>query len=170
MWELLNSFEHTAFRLEVRDRYDEDDEAGSLAKFLTGEPDDLPWLQEWLELVRDADAAGRRFSRVRVVTVPLSDYSRFGMWCAQFTTAAGEDIRYLARDQADAVGVPKHDYWLFDSTTLVRMNFDDSDRFAGSELVTDAREVVQHNGWRDAAWHHAVRRDDFAGQQHRGRD
>ncbi|GAB3814822.1 DUF6879 family protein [Kribbella italica] len=170
MWDLLNSFEHTAFRLEVRDRYDESDEAGSLAKFLAGEPDDLPWMQEWLDLVREAREGGRSFSRVRVVTVPLTDYSRFGLWCAQFTNEAGEDIRYLARDQADVAGVPKHDYWLFDSTTLVRMDFDDADGFLGTELITDPSQVVKHNYWRDAAWHHAVRRDDFAGQQHRGRD
>jgi hypothetical protein len=102
------------------------------------------------------------------VTVPLTDYSRFGVWCSQFTTAAGEDIRYLPREQADNDGVPKHDYWLFDSRTVVRMNFDDNDVFLGSELINDPAQVVQHNYWRDAAWHRAVRRDDFA-SQHIGR-
>jgi hypothetical protein len=153
----------------VRDRYDESDEIESLAKYLAGEPDDLQWMQEWLDLVREASAAGRRFARVRVVTVPLTDYSRFGVWCAQFTNGAGEDIRYLPREQADAAGLAKHDYWLFDSKTLVRMDFDDNDAFLGSELIYDPAEVVQHNYWRDAAWHHAVRRDDFASQQHLGR-
>ena len=170
MWELLNSFEHTAYRLEVRDRYDEPDEAESLAKYLAGEPDDLAWMQEWFDLVRRAVSAGRRFARVRVVTLPLTDYSRFGVWCAQFTNDAGEDIRYLPRDQADVAGLPKHDYWLFDSTTLVRMTFDDNDAFLSSELIDDPATVVQHSYWRDAAWHHAVRRDDFASQQHLGRD
>jgi hypothetical protein len=166
LWELLNSFEHTAFRLEVRDRYDEPDEHESLAQYLAGEPDDLSWMQEWFDLVRKATANGKRVSRVRVVTVPLTDYSRFGLWCAQFTNSAGEDIRYLPRDDADAVGLPHHDYWMFDSTTLVRMNFDDNDMFLANELVDDPAVVVQHNYWRDAAWHHAVRRDDFASQQH----
>lgn len=153
----------------MRDRYDESDESGSLAKYLAGEPDDLPWMQEWLDLVRDATAAGRQFARVRVVSVPLTDYSRFGLWCAQFANDAGEGIRYLPREQADAAGLPTHDYWLFDSTTLVRMNFDENDAFLGSALIDDPAEVVQHNYWRDAAWHHAIRRDDFAGQQHLGR-
>jgi hypothetical protein len=153
----------------VRDRYDEPDEAEPLRKYLAGEPDDLAWLQEWFDLVREATAAGRRFVRVRVVTVPLTDYSRFGVQCAKFTNEAGEDIRYLPRDQADAAGLPQHDYWLFDSTTLVRMNFDDSDVFTGSELIGDPSQVVQHNYWRDAALHHAVRRDEFASQQHLGR-
>jgi hypothetical protein len=119
-------------------------------------------------MVRDATAGGKRFARVRVVSVPLTDYSRFGVWCAQFTNGAGEDIRYLERDQAGAAGVPGHDYWLFDSRMLVRMDFDDHDAFLGVELVEDPTAVVQHNYWRDAAWHYAVKRDDFA-EQHLGR-
>ena len=57
LWELLNSFEHTAFRLEVRDRYDEPDEDESLAKYPAGEPDDLSWMQEWFDLVCKAAPA-----------------------------------------------------------------------------------------------------------------
>jgi hypothetical protein len=167
--QLFRSFEHTAFRLEVRDRYDADYENESLRKFLAGEHDDLPWMQDWLAMIRDATAAGKRFSRVRVVSLPLTDYSKFGVWCAQFTNGAGEDIRYLVRDQASAAGLPNHDYWLFDSRKLVRMHFDDNDAFLGGEVIEDAAEVVQHNYWRDVAWHHAVKRDDFAAEQHLGR-
>jgi len=114
---------------------------------------------------REATARGRRFARVRVVSLPLTDYSRFGLWCAQFTNAAGEDIRYLDRGQAGALKLPGHDYWLFDSRLLLRMHFDDHDAFLGGEVIEDAAEIVQHNYWRDAAWHHAIRRDDFATQQ-----
>lgn len=116
-------------------------------------------------MVREATAKGRRFTRVRLVTLPLTDYSRFGVRCAQFTNGAGEDIRYLPRDRADVVGLPDHDYWLFDSRLLVRMHFDD-DAFLGGEVIENAAEIVKHNHWRDAAWHHAVRRDDFAAEQH----
>jgi hypothetical protein len=126
-------------------------------------------MQSWLTMIREATAEGRRFGRVRVVTMPLTGYSRFGVWCAQFTNGAGEDIRYVTRDVADAEGLPKHDYWLFDSRKLVRMHFDDADSFLGGEVIEDPAEIVQHNYWRDAAWHRAVRRDDFATEQGVGR-
>jgi hypothetical protein len=160
--QLFRSFEHTAFRLEVRDRYDPPYETESVRKFLAGEPDDLAWSESWLSMVREAIAAGKHFRRVRVVSIPLTDYSRVGVWASQFTTAAGEDIRYLERDRAEAEGLPRHDYWLFDSRTLVWMHFDDTDRCVGCEVIDDPTVIVQHNYWRDAAWHHAVRRDDFA--------
>jgi len=154
----------------VRDRYDSSYENESLGKFLREEPDDLPWMQDWLTMIREATDNGLRFSRVRVVSLPLTDYSRFGIWCAQFTNGAGEDIRYLTRDEAKAEELPSHDYWLFDSSKLVRMHFDDADRFQGGELIEDPAVIVEHNYWRDAARHHARRRDDFATEQQQQRD
>jgi uncharacterized protein DUF6879 len=126
-------------------------------------------MQTWLDMLREATAEGRRFARVRVVSLPLNDYSRFGVWCAQFTSGAGEDIRYLVQDDAKAAELPDHDYWLFDSRKLVRMHFDDADRFLGGEVIEDPTDIVQANYWRDAAWHKAVRRDDFVKQQTVGR-
>lgn len=153
----------------MRDSYDAPDESEPLRKFLAGEPDDLQWFEGWLDMIRAATAEGRQFARVRVVTEPLTDYSRFGVWCSQFTNGAGEDIRYLKRDKAEAKGLPDYDYWLFDSHMLVRMNFDDNDAFLGAEVIEDPVVVVAHNYWRDTAWHFAVGRDDFADEQGIGR-
>lgn len=160
--QLFRSFEHTAFRLEARDYYYSPNEAKALEQFVAGAPVDMGWFQNWLSMIREAKAAGRRFTRVRVVSAPLTEYSRFGLFCSQYTNDAGEDIRYLTRDQARTEGLPDHDFWLFDSRKLVRMHFDDQEHFLGGEVINDAAEIVQHNYWRDAAWHKAVRRDDFA--------
>lgn len=111
-------------------------------------------------MVGEATAAGRRFARVRVVSMPLTDYSRFAVFCSGYTNAAGEDIRYLRRDEA--ADLPDYDYWLFDSRKLVRMYFDDAENFLGGEIIEDSAEIVNHNYWRDVARHRAVRRDDFA--------
>lgn len=158
--QLFHSFEHTAYRLEARDYYNSPNETRALEQFLAGEPVDMGWFQNWLSMIRAATAEGRIFRRVRVVSLPLTDYSRFGVFCSQYTNAAGEDIRYLARDQAE--GLPQDDYWLFDSRKLVKMHFDEQEHFLGGEVVDDPAEIVQHNYWRDATWHRAVRRDDFA--------
>ncbi|WP_346434314.1 DUF6879 family protein [Candidatus Protofrankia californiensis] len=157
---LFRAFEHTAFRLETRDEYKSANETQALRQFVAGEPVDMGWFQNWLSMIREATAAGRRFSRVRVVSTPLTDYSRFGVFCSGHTNAAGEDIRYLSRE--DAAGLPDYDYWLFDSSKLVRMHFDDDENFLSGELIEDPAVIVEHNYWRDAAWHRAVRRDDFA--------
>ena len=159
---LFTSFQHTAFRLEVRSRYNPSYEGETLRRFLAGEPIDLSWMQDWLRMVREATAEGQRFARVRVVDLPMSDWNRYSYVLAEHNIAAGEDIRYLAR--GNAPDLPDYDYWLFDSSKLVVMRFDETDRFIGGELAEDPAEIVQANYWRDAAWHKAVRRDDFAGE------
>lgn len=120
-------------------------------------------MQAWLGMVREGTAEGRRVARVRVVDLPMSEWNRYSYALAEHNIRAGEDIRYLARDQAPA-GLPANDYWLFDSSKLIVMRFDDADRFVGGELVEDPSGVVRANYWRDAAWHWAVRRDDFASE------
>jgi hypothetical protein len=130
-----------------------------LRQFVAGEPVDMDWFANWLALIRQVSADGKRFRRVRVVSTPLTDYSRFAVFCSKYTNEAGEDIRYLERDRAE--GLPEYDYWLFDSRLLVRMHFTDDDDFLGGEVIEDPAVVVQHNHWRDAAWHRAVQQDEF---------
>nr|WP_232237507.1 DUF6879 family protein [Actinoalloteichus fjordicus] len=126
-------------------------------------------MQDWLSMVREATAEGRRFMRVRVVSLPLSDYNRWSYVIAQHNIAAGEDIRYITHESAQEAGLPDSDYWLFDSRQLLRMEFGEDNRFVGGELIGDSAEIVQHNYWRDVAWHHAVRRDEFATAEQFGR-
>ncbi|WP_242613304.1 DUF6879 family protein [Herbihabitans rhizosphaerae] len=164
---LFENYEHTAFRLEVRDRYNVSYETESVNKFLSGDVAEMDvryrQANDWTDMVARSGAAGKLFERVRVVSEPFTDYTRYGLWSSQFTCGAGEDIRYLKRDQAN--GLPNHDYWLFDSRILVMMNFDDDDQPLEHEIIDDQPELlVQHNYWRDAAWHHAIRREDFVAQ------
>ncbi|MGB8996875.1 MAG: DUF6879 family protein [Pseudonocardiaceae bacterium] len=163
--QLFHTFEHTAFRLEVRATYAPSYERESFQKFLAGEPYELPWIQDWLSMVRDAAMEGRCFARVRAVSLPMSDYNRWSHVIAQHNIAAGEDIRYLTSERAQELELPDHDYWLFDSCKLLRMRFDEADRFLSGEIIEDSAEIVRHNYWRDAAWHHAVRRNDFATEE-----
>jgi hypothetical protein len=148
----------------VRERYNALGER--VADFLAGTLEDEEREGWWLPNVRKATAEGRRFCRVRVVSIPPSDYTRYGLFTSRHTIAAGEDIRYLLRTTADELELPNHDYWLFDSRVLARMHFDDSDdRLKTVEIIEgDHKQVVQHNYWRDVAWHHAAKRGDFVAQ------
>jgi hypothetical protein len=153
---LFHEFEHTAFRLETREQYYEREQ---LAQFLAGQQVDLSYMTSWLELMRRSRAQGKRIERVRIVSWPPSDYTRYGLWLAQYNTEAGEDIRYVPRDRA--AGLPEVDYWLLDSCRLYRLRFAEDDGLLGAEQVTDPAAIVQAGAWRDAAWHHAIPYRDF---------
>ncbi|MFI2432446.1 DUF6879 family protein [Streptomyces sp. NPDC018693] len=160
--DLFRDFKHTAWRLETRRGYASDRSSPKWARFLAGEniagdPDNA-----WRENVRAQTAQGKRFERVRLVDQPLTQGQEFLLASAPSNVAAGEDIRNLARAQADKLRLPSYDFWLFDSKILARFAFDDNDTTLGVYVTEDPADVLAACQARDAAWHHAVRTEDFA--------
>ncbi|WP_307783444.1 DUF6879 family protein [Streptomyces sp. MBT53] len=148
--------------METRRGYASDRNSPKWARFLVGEDiagePDNPW---W-ENLRAQVSLGKRFERVRVVDQPLTQGQEFLRASAPSNVAAGEDIRTLTRHQAEQLRLPDYDFWLFDSKTLARFAFDDEDTTLGVYLTEDPVEVLAACQVRDAAWHHAVRAEEFA--------
>jgi Family of unknown function (DUF6879) len=158
----VRGYQHTAFRLEIRDRYNEPGEAEPLQRFLAGESIG-DWYEDWEELQRRWAAEGKRMTRVRVVSEPHTDYIRFGLLLAGLSAAVGEDIRYLPRDQAKDLDLPGYDFWLIDSTRVAILRFSDDDALLGAEIHDDPVLVVRHCYYRDVAWQHAIPYAEYAG-------
>ncbi len=153
---LFRDFDHHAFHLEVQDSYHTPEESGPFELFLTGRPDDFAWHQPWLDLVRQATDADRSITRVRVVSVPHVDYTRWGLVVAEHNIAAGEDIRWLPGHLVKATELPGDDYWLFDDNRVVFTIFEPSGRFAGGAATTDPRIVDYCRKVRDQVWSVAI--------------
>ncbi|NUP17083.1 MAG: hypothetical protein HOZ81_13440 [Streptomyces sp.] len=157
----FEGFEHTAFRLETRRGYAVDIGTDRYERFLRGEP--LPFEPDnpWHAGVRRQTALGKRFERVRLVDDPMTLGQRFLFASGMANVEAGEDIRNLPRAEADRLGLPGFDFWLFDSRTLARFHFDADDDTLGVELITEPAQVLAACQARDAAWHHAVPTREF---------
>jgi Family of unknown function (DUF6879) len=154
LWDFVLSYGRTAFRLEMHEHYRERDEIMPLARFLSGQPD-YAWNQEWADMIRVRTAFGEPMSRVRIVSEPHSDYTRFGLDLARINVEAGEDIRYLPRDQAAGLDLPDHDFWLIDDRRVAILKY--SDGFLLGGRVSDKQPVVdEYIHWRDVAWAAAV--------------
>ncbi|MQY24598.1 hypothetical protein NRB56_01460 [Nocardia sp. RB56] len=108
----------SAFHLEVRDEYHVPAEDERLQRFLRGVPTPTPWLP-WHDLVRETVERGVAMQRLRVVTVPHSDYQRWLLSVAGRGIEAGEDIRYLPRHLAGEV--PPDDWWLMDDRVVFNL-------------------------------------------------
>ena len=160
---LLRSFQRTAFRFEVRDSYNSEVGREAFRRFLAQEPDAFLWHQQWLDKLRRDHEQGKRWQRIRIVTVPVSDWTRYGVTVGRLNVQAGEDIRYLRRSAAEALGLQPYDAWLLDDEQLVRMHFDDlDDSFIGAEIITYAATLEKHRAWQQLAWQHAQPLDVFA--------
>ncbi|MDX2920680.1 MULTISPECIES: DUF6879 family protein [Streptomyces] len=158
----FREFKHTAFRLETRRGYASDRNSPKGGRWKSGvdisaEPDNA-----WRENVRAQTAEGKRFERVRLVDQPLTEGQQFLLDSGHSNVAAGEDVRNLPRPEADRLGLPEHDFWLFDSRLVARFVFDEDDTTLGVILSEDPAEVPLACQARDAAWHHATHTADFA--------
>ena len=58
--------------------------------------------------------------------------------------------------------MPDFDYWLFDSTKVVKLHFDDEDRPRTAEILTKTSMVTDLAAALDAALERATSRDQFA--------
>ncbi|MFC8267828.1 DUF6879 family protein [Streptomyces cinereoruber] len=159
---LFREFEHTAWRLETRRGYASDRRSESWAEWKAGADITAEPPNAWRENVAAARAEGRRFERVRLVDEPLTEGQEFLLLTGLGNVASGEDIRNLPRAQAQALGLPDHDFWLFDSRILARFVFDEDDTTLGVILSEDPTEIAAACQARDAAWHHAIPTREYA--------
>jgi hypothetical protein len=162
---LLKSFNRSAWRLETYDSYHLDYEAADFERFVAGHPvppPEVSWWRPWLDRISAMAQQGKRVGRVRILAEPPTDYQRWELWAARWHADAGEQIGYLGRSQAVALGLPTdHDWWLLDEQAVIVMRFDETGRIAGKELVTDPGIVAQHREWRDLAVRHAIPAEEF---------
>jgi hypothetical protein len=84
----------------------------------------------------------------------LTDYLRYEFAVYRHTVAAGEDIRILDLTDQPAPGLPGQDFWLFDDTAVVRMDYDDHGVQLGRELLENI-DPAPYAEWQRLALAHA---------------
>ncbi|MFJ7267238.1 DUF6879 family protein [Streptomyces sp. NPDC099050] len=144
--ELLAGCRQSAVHLEMRDHYDDPDEAPRVAAWKAGyrpNPDDRStWWRPWLDMVAETVSRGVLIRRARIISEPVSDYTRY-LYDGTFTNvAAGEDIRWLPRRQASDLALPGNDFWVFDGRLVRFGHFSGEGAYLGDE-VTDEPSVAK---------------------------
>ncbi|QIS21021.1 DUF6879 family protein [Nocardia terpenica] len=159
--DLFRECRSEAFHLEVRDDYAVAVESEPFRRFLDNEPDDYAWFRDWEILVEELTGRGVTMRRVRVVTVPHTDYQRWSLIVAKRNIDAGEDIRYLPRHLAGEV--PPDDWWLMDDERVIFNLVDQQLKSAGIAITTDPRIIEYCQGVKQRLWSLATPHADYAG-------
>jgi hypothetical protein len=119
----------------------------------------------WLVRVRHFRDTGRWIGRVHLISRPLSDYLRYEFAVYSHTVQAGEDVRILDVTDQPNPGLPMQDYWLFDDTTVVRMDYAPDGTQLGRELL-EGVDPGPYVAWKQLALKHAERfTDDWMNRQ-----
>lgn len=121
----FTEIEREAWRLETLPQYLVPQEAEEYAAFRAGRPATPYTGSSYTERVSRQRAEGKLNGRVHIVTQPLSDYLRF-----EFTryygvhVRAGDDIRILDVTNGTNPLEGVQDFWMFDRTEVVLMNYE----------------------------------------------
>lgn len=160
LWvDLFKECQHEAFHLETRDSYSVPRESERLRRFLNGEPPPPDPRTPWQALVRETTGRGVSMTRVRVVTVPLSDYQRWLLSVTHHNVNAGEDIRYVPRNITEEV--PPDDWWLLDDQRVAYNLWDEKGGPAGLAVTTDSRIIDYCQTVRQRLWAFATPYAEF---------
>lgn len=148
------------FRLEALPTYLVPEEAEDLAAWRRGSRELLtPETSGWLANVRDSSSRGVRWSRVRVLDYPLSEYSEYELHGYQANAAAGERV-FVADRAWSAELADLQDFWMFDET-VIRMVYAADGHFVRPELVEDQAEVARCRAMRAASLRHSIPLADY---------
>ena len=161
--ELLHrGFEREALHLEMRDAYGTAVELPHMAKWASGEPDDLEWLQGWCATLRKHVKAGRCVRRARVVSEPLSDYQRWSYSIAYPMVEAGEDIRWVPRQLVSSVALPGNDFYLFDDRLALFLLYSGNGLSAGMLSSSDPADLQLCRSAFEATWKLSIPHREYA--------
>lgn len=141
---LFSSVTTSAFRLETLQAYDVPAEHDAFRRFAAGEAQAKPDLSDWCDRVRRAAVAGCRYSRVHVVTEPLTAYIRFELAAYADTSAAGEQIMIVpVREGSWPARLPRADFWLFDDSVLLNLAYNQAGQLTGASVIDSGNPVVE---------------------------
>jgi hypothetical protein len=161
--DLFDQFTSTVFRLEARQQYLVEQEDEALQRFLRGEPRPERSLRTmaWMRQIATSTMAGRRWQRVRLISHPLTNYTRFELFGLLGNSACGDDTRFAVLDEhPELAELVAQDYWLFDHDTpspvAGLMRYDDAGHFLGADVSTDPTVIDRCKRWRELALAHSI--------------
>ncbi|MCC5481208.1 DUF6879 family protein [Streptomyces barringtoniae] len=163
--ELLGAATRSAVHLEMRDSYAVDYEAGPFAQWRASHrynlADRASWWRPWLDLIQETVGRGVVVRRARVVSQPVSEYTRF-LYDGTFTNvAAGEQVRWLPRRQASDIALPGNDFWLIDGRLIRWNHFTGEGASAGGEISEDPAAAKLCADAFEAVWARAIPHDQY---------
>ncbi|MDT0469099.1 DUF6879 family protein [Streptomyces gibsoniae] len=163
--ELIEGCTRSAVHMEMRDSYAVDYEEGPFAQWRNGfrhNPGDrASWWRPWLDLIQETVGRGVVVRRARIVSEPVSEYTRFLHEGTFTNVAAGEQVRWLPRRRASGIALPGNDFWLFDGRWVHWNHFAGEGSWTGEEITDDAAAAKLCAEAFEAVWSSAIPHDQY---------
>jgi hypothetical protein len=160
--DLLSGCRQTADHLEMRDIYGMSDEVADFATWQqSGAVPHPTYLEGWFDQVGATRMRGVAVRRLRVVSLPPSDYIRFEHATTGHNVAAGEEVRWLSRRDAADLVLPGTDCWIFDGRAVWWNFFDGNGNYTGQGFTANPHVSDLYASAFEATWKRATPHAQF---------
>lgn len=138
--QMFNEFRESALRIETLDEYHiTGGEWEDFERYKSGFSYTAHSIGDWIENLKRWNSQGKIIRRIRIIPELLNAYLKYEFEAYLDNISAGEIIRVVPRSKYESLVLKEimGDFWLFDQTYLLKMNYDNARRFLGGKLVED---------------------------------
>ncbi len=136
----FNTAKTSIFRFEGLQDYSAMDGEDMVRSFiLTGKLSTHPSESKWWQDMLEKNKNGIKTARVRLVTLPLNDYTKMELaWHKEAAAYSGDDIRIIEKEKFQDIFMfnnPLSDFWLIDDKYAFKMTYSFKGKFLSDEQV-----------------------------------
>lgn len=142
MLEYFNSFKKNAFRVEILQSYNVDEEQKAYRYFLLNKK--LPeWFwEDWCDIIKQAKTRWAKMQRVHLINFPINPYISFELEVYKKNITAWEEIYYIPLEKLETE--IKSDFWIFDDNAVLEMYYDNNGKFLDfKKIENDKNTYIQ---------------------------
>ncbi len=134
LFDYLKSANKSLFRFESLQTYNVEGEDIS-------DPDE--GMEDWWDFIASKTKAGVTMQRVRLVTQPLTDYTKMELEVHKKSKTFGDDIRIIDEEKFKSLQIKQQDFWLIDDSVCLTMNYSASGEYLGFTIENDVETYLK---------------------------
>ena len=138
LMKLLDEFKYSAQRIETLPVYKVEGEWEEYERYISGIPEFDFGKNSWIQKIERIVQNNGEMERIRIVPQQINSYLRFETETGYIpNSVAGEKILVMPQKQYEMM-TPlelRGDFWIFDNSKVLKMNYAEDGEFIGSEMV-----------------------------------
>jgi len=139
MLEYFNSFKKSAFRIEILQRYNVDEEQEAYDFFLKNKKLPKWFWEDWCDIIKQATNRWAKMQRVHLINFPINQYISFELEVYKKNIAVWEEIYYIPLENLEKE--IKSDFWIFDDNIVLEMYYDKAGTFLDFKEIKDGNDT-----------------------------
>lgn len=160
-----NKAQKNIFRLEAIPEYNVPEDLVLFNKWKQSKLESDKAFLKWLEGLNKTKERGVKMQRVRIVSLPFSDYIKYEIDFWKHSTKQGENILFLEAKRYEHIkqkfNFEPKDFWIFDDKILIIFHYDEKGDFVKEKLIPDKETIKKYVELKRELLDHAIPMDEF---------